>query len=357
MIEKDHGCFWIKGKPGSGKTTRMKAVVDKDIISHASSASSASSAIISHFFYRGGGDLEASAGKMYQSLLYQLLEQLPRLRSVLDILATATLQQGDWSVEFLESIFHAAILGLRKIDAVTCYIDALDECDDREARSIINFFEDLADATVRCGVQFLFCVSSRHYPHITMSKCLELILDHQDGHAEDISKYVNSKLRLTSPGRKRQLVKKICEKASGVFLWIKFVVQELNTESDHGNAHELQNCLDGIPSELSAIFERIVRRHDPAFVPTLQWVLFSQVPLNREELYSAVRTRLGGAETRFEASNTDMERSILRSSKGFVELVKGRQRCLLSLCMSTLGDDAVAQPRAITQGESCTKLR
>lgn len=322
MIKKHHGCLWIKGKPGSGKSTLMKTAVDKEISSHTSSAT------ISHFFYRGGGDLEASAGKMYQSLLYQLLEQLPRLKSVLDILTTTNLQQGEWPIELLESIFRTAVLQLRGNDTVTCYIDALDECDDREARNIIGFFEDLTDATVEGGVPFRFCVSSRHYPNITMTKCLRLILDHQDGHAEDISRYANSKLRLTSPDQKRQLIKRICEKASGVFLWVKFVVEELNIESDNGNSHMLQNCLDGIPSELPAIFDRIVRkdaRHDPAFIPTLQWVLFSRVPLKRVELYCAVRARLGSIETGFKASNIDMERFIMRSSKGFVELVEDIQ--------------------------------
>lgn len=62
-----HGLLWIKGKPGSGKSTLMNFIVANahkmkgDVV------------IISFFFNARGEDLEKSTLGMYRSLLYQLL--------------------------------------------------------------------------------------------------------------------------------------------------------------------------------------------------------------------------------------------------------------------------------------------
>lgn len=119
-----HGCLWIKGKPGSGKTTLVKMVVDND------KRRFVSDAVISHVFFRGGGNVEVSAGKTFRSLVYQLLEQIPRLQSVPGIWTAANLQRLAWPTDILQRIFRAAILLLEN-DILTCYVDALNECDDQ----------------------------------------------------------------------------------------------------------------------------------------------------------------------------------------------------------------------------------
>ncbi|KAM0715549.1 hypothetical protein Q7P37_009047 [Cladosporium fusiforme] len=316
-----HGCLWIKGKPGSGKTTLMKMAVDHD------KKRIESNAVISHFFFRGGG--EVSADMMYRSLIYQLLEQLPRLESVLDIWTAANLQPHDWPSDLLRNILRAAVLRLGNV-VLTCYIDALDECDDSEAASIIEYFEDLTDSTVSENIQFFFCVSSRHYPHITMAKCQDLVLDYQEGHSQDIARFVKDRLKLNDTARKRQLAQAICDKASGVFLWVYLVVVQLNKESGGSNAGNLQDRLNMMPSELPRLFEQIVRqdaRDDPEFIRTIQWTLFAKRPLKRRELYCAVQGCLGSTNTSTdhqEVETEDIDKFILRSSKGFVELVKGK---------------------------------
>lgn len=322
MMAAHHGCLWIKGKPGSGKTTLMKMVVEND------ETRPESTAVISHFFFRGGGDADVSTDKMYRSLLYQLLQRLPQLQSVLDIWSAANLPQGEWPTDLLRTVFRAAILRLGD-DVLTCYIDALDECDENEAQRIIEFFEDLTESTASGNVRFLLCISSRHYPHITMLKCVELKLDYQDGHGKSISRYVKSRLKVVSSAQKRKLAGELCKRAAGVFLWVKLAVRELNNEDYGGNLHNLQDCLNRLPNDLPELFEMIVHkdlREDPAFIPTIQWTLFSLRPLRREELYIAVHSCLGrNDETSQTCETENMERFILRASKGFVELVKGKR--------------------------------
>ena len=73
-LGEHHGFLWIKGKPGTGKSTLMKFVLAnarkkmKDMI------------VISFFFNARGDELEKSTIGMYRSLLLQLLERLPALQ-------------------------------------------------------------------------------------------------------------------------------------------------------------------------------------------------------------------------------------------------------------------------------------
>jgi hypothetical protein len=92
-MDAHHGCLWIKGKPGSGKTTLMKTVVDTD------KKRLGRGAVICHFFHRGSN--EVSADNMCRSLVHQLLEQVPRLQSVLEIWTAANLQKGEWPSDLL----------------------------------------------------------------------------------------------------------------------------------------------------------------------------------------------------------------------------------------------------------------
>lgn len=128
-LDEHHGFLWIKGKPGTGKSTLMKfALVNarkkmKDKI------------VISFFFNARGDNLEKSTIGMYQSLLLQLLEQRPELQGVFDSLGLVSRSGGprQWSVELLKQLFQQAVQGLEK-SSLVCFIDALDECDENQIR-------------------------------------------------------------------------------------------------------------------------------------------------------------------------------------------------------------------------------
>ena len=104
----------------------------------------------------------------------------------------------------------------------------------------------------------------------------------------------------------------------------------LNKDSRDGSTTNLQNRLNTMPTELPKLFEEIVRknaRDEPEFIRAIQWTLFSHRPLRCEELYCAVQ-RFPGCTDRLidyeEVDTDDMGKFILKSSKGFVELVKSK---------------------------------
>ncbi|KAI9780188.1 MAG: hypothetical protein M1816_003160 [Peltula sp. TS41687] len=328
-LGEHHGFFWIKGKPGTGKSTLMKFALAnarrtmKDRI------------IVSFFFNARGEDLEKSTIGMYRSLLLQLLERVPELQCVLDSLGFTTWSSSgyhQYSVESLKELFGEAIQSLGRF-SVACFIDALDECDERQIRDMVSFFEHVGEIAVSAGVRFQVCFSSRHYPHITIKikNGLGLVLEGQEGHNQDITNYLDSELKIGHSKLAEQIRGQLQEKASGVFMWVVLVVEILNKEYDGGRIHALQQKLRDIPGDLHELFRDILTRdyqNRNELLLCIQWVLFARQPLKPEQLYFAI---LSGVEPDVLSSwNSDeitmdvIQRFILNSSKGLAEITKSK---------------------------------
>ncbi|KIN05296.1 hypothetical protein OIDMADRAFT_25865 [Oidiodendron maius Zn] len=326
-LHEHHGFLWMKGKPGTGKSTMMKFVLNnsrkmmKDRI------------IISFFFNARGADLEKCTIGMYRSLLLQLLERLPELQCVFDSLGFTPWNSSShhqWSVELLKDLFGQAIQTLGQF-SVMCFIDALDECDEHQIRDMVTFFQHLGELAVSTRIRFQICFSSRHYPHVTMRNGLSLVLEGQEGHIQDITSYIDSNLKIGYSKLAEQIRLELQEKASGVFMWVVLVVDILNKEHDDGRIHALRQRLRHIPSDLHELFRDILTRDNcnrNELLLCIQWLLFARQPLKPEELYFAI---LSGIEPQ-DLSKWDsdeiaidaIKRFILNSSKGLAEITTAK---------------------------------
>ena len=320
-LHKHHGLFWIKGKPGAGKSTLMKCARQYGEDTH-------KDLTISFFFSAGGGALQKSAEGMYRSLLYQLLDAIPRLAPAFGNPRRRP-PKHSWPVAELETMLEKTVQALGS-NAVTCYIDALDECDDAEARKMIEHFETLGRCAVKADTEFRVLLSSRHYPRIFLDDCLELNLENQEGHEADIAEYIRSKLKIGKGSLALEIQDEIQTRACGVFLWVVLVIRILNEHDARGKRHLLKQRLAAIPAGLSELFEELLQRdaHDAdETLLTLQWILFAQRPLRRDELYHAVITNSSedaiSQKDHEEIDSDVMERFLLDSSKGLAETTKG----------------------------------
>jgi ankyrin repeat protein len=325
-LAEHNGFFWIKSKPGAGKSTLMKFLVQS------AAKQLPDDHIVSFFFNARGELLERSLEGLYRGLLHQLLTLVPRLQDVFKPQETASSADQAWPLASLKTLFGEAILKLGQ-DRVTCFIDALDECPEAEIRDMIEFFEELGESTAAEDIGLRVCFSSRHYPQITMMKCQPMVLDGQDGHEDDIARYVKSKLKVR--GKTAEGVRvAVQDKAKGIFMWVVLVIRILNEESDRGsNNAKLRKCLDQIPAELHELFQDILQRgiqDNKHLVPILQWISFAQSPLTREELYFAVQS----GDPDFVASQPwdpdeddadSMDLFILETSKGLAEMTRGKK--------------------------------
>ncbi|GLA43003.1 hypothetical protein AnigIFM63309_011740 [Aspergillus niger] len=322
------GFLWIKGKAGSGKSTMMKFAFQQ-----ANATVTAETDVISFFFNARGEDLEKSTLGMYRSLVAQLLEKVPELRMLLDELDNGSGGESyTWSHEILQHTFRRSI---SRLDGrrVICFIDALDECEEEEVRAMIDFIQSLGEHAISSRVQLHVCFSSRHYPHIAIEKGLELILEDQEGHADDITRYLHSELKIGRSKQAEEIRREIHEKASGIFLWIVLVVQILNREYQRGRLHALRKRLREIPAKLSDLFKDILTRDTVNMEDlslSIQWILFARRPLKREELYFAILSadpdNLAEAWDPEDISEQDIDRFILSTSKGLAETTKSKAK-------------------------------
>ncbi|KND87822.1 Ankyrin repeat domain-containing protein 50 [Tolypocladium ophioglossoides CBS 100239] len=329
-LHDHHGFLWIKGKPGAGKSILMKFLDSK-----AKEAAKANlNALVVAFFFNARGDhLEKSTTGLYRSLLWQLFEKAEDLQKVLDNLdssARRIIRKKGWELEILKETLAKVVenLGCRTLQF---FIDALDECDDDDVTDMVSFFEEIGEKAVEVNVRVHICFSSRHYPTISIRWGLEIVLENEEEHGDDIARYVKSKVKLDSSRRADSLRSQILEKSAGVFLWVALVIPMLNAACAQGRVDEFQKCLDEIPRGLDDLFEMILTRDRENMEELrlyVQWILFAMRPLTLEEYFFAIRSPKTPETTRCwisgDLSAEDMGQFVHSSSKGLAEVTRTR---------------------------------
>jgi hypothetical protein len=94
-LEKGTGFFWVSEKPGSGKSTLMKFIVNKAATAQALKTwfSLKLAIIASHFFWSTGTEMQKSQQGLLQSLLYEIFPQCP------DLIEPACRARWSWTIK------------------------------------------------------------------------------------------------------------------------------------------------------------------------------------------------------------------------------------------------------------------
>lgn len=329
---KQNGFLWIKGKPGAGKSTMMKMIVN-DVLDQVSNEKP----IIIRFFFntQGSSNLETTMLGLLRSLICQLLLQNRYLfRKVLPLYRRKLDTHGhnwNWYVQELKDCLLDMYLEGRA-NSIYVIIDALDECIEMESRDTVTLLQDLlSSSTATAPVKI--CLSGRHYPIINVDDCLEIQIDRYN--MSDIQTYLDRWLQPhdASPGLSL-LVSEIMKKASGIFLWVVLVVKTLVKARDEGytRSHMLEIVHD-LPKQLNDLITQIVRSIDSDAsgdaIRILQWVTFSSRPMSTIELRYALEAgrsiRLDSQEQllsspTFLDSDSQLEKVIRARTKGLTEV-------------------------------------
>ncbi|KAE9574809.1 hypothetical protein CGMCC3_g9329 [Colletotrichum fructicola] len=267
----------------------------------------------------------------------RLLGRFPKLQEVFD---DDTLIPSSYAscppLEVLRDLFRNAVMALQRRH-LTCFIDALDECDETQVREMVVYFEELGEEAIENDVRLNICFSSRHYPHIDIRFGLKLMLEKQTGHSDDLKKYVQGHLRAGVTRHANDIQAKVLDKAGGVFMWVVLVVDILNKELVRGRGRTfiLEKRLNEIPAELSDLFQDILRRdrnNMDDFVLCVQWILFAKRPLELREFYFAMMSVLPDYHQILADydPNSDLEEGmellVTSSSKGLAEVTKTELR-------------------------------
>lgn len=329
------GFLWIKGKPGCGKSTIMKTALNWTRRTWPDYWE-----IVSYFFNaRVSSSFEKSSLGFYQSVTHQLLSALPDFKHSF-LRAFLSKCHGDliegWSIsELQEFLIEVARSSARP--PLCLFVDALDEGDEDDVRSMVDFLEEISSHAAASDQTFRVCLSSRHYPNITIASALYLTIEDELQHDRDIEIYIDKKLRAAASRAVTGLRKTLAQKSEKVFLWVALVVPMLNKAYDHGGGpRAMIALLKQIPKGLNALFSEILSKTSECFSECetlLRWVSLSMRPLRPEELYLAVLySRYSDPAEDFraeEAAATDIDRvqkCILDWSRGLVEVTKSEHK-------------------------------
>ncbi|KAK1236982.1 hypothetical protein MKX08_007930 [Trichoderma sp. CBMAI-0020] len=325
-LQNHNGVLWIKGHPGAGKSTLMKHT-----LRHLEKNCSGTHTIAAHFFNARGDYSEQTPLSMLRSLLYQLLEKEPSIYEQFVPSFREKVQKfktkWKWRESDLKNFLLSEIQHYQSKPLIVL-VDALDECEKPHVREVVGLLEILSLEATRAGVSLNICLSSRHYPHISMRKHLQLVVEETSEHNEDIVLYTRDNLVIED----KEIEEELLEKASGVFMWAVLVIKLLNKAYDEGRIEAMQDTLHNVPRDLEQVFEALLIKDNPDKHETifmLQFVLLARRLLKPEELYFAVLTKKnpGKIEAWDQSKITmdDMRRRITNSSRGLIEVRKGEE--------------------------------
>ncbi|KAK5080870.1 hypothetical protein LTR05_008186 [Lithohypha guttulata] len=252
--------FWIAGKPASGKSTLMRYLIDSRSTLQQLNASGQRWTIVHFFFdFRAGKDLANQPLGMVRLFLRQLMQSIPVIARYLDDQDVHQRLLSSSVDDSLDVLAEA----LRSADAHICaFVDGLDEYEG-SLWDLCAFLETLRDRT---GIKM--CFASR--PELEIEQAFEKwpTTRMQDHNSISITAYLDRKLakQMLYLPKIQQLFDKevrdrLLEKAQGVMLWAKFVVDEL-MESCTGatTIRAVLELLEGAPAKLDDLYERIMQK-------------------------------------------------------------------------------------------------
>ena len=262
--------FWISGKPGSGKSTLMKHLFeDPRTSSHLSHDTSKKVVMLRYFFHELGQTPEKQFRGFLSAVLLQLIDNFPDVAA----LAIPVFKQecdtekptANWicSERGLREIFRGINSKYIPRRTMCLFLDGLDECegDQREhVRFLISWLE------FDGALDLKICLASRPLLEIEIKLSAFPGMKIQDWTKDDIAIYARDRLNEFEPihdsfqtEMHSHLIDKIIRNASGVFLWVKIVVDELIIGLEEGDyPSELQRRLESLPPDLEDLYSRIL---------------------------------------------------------------------------------------------------
>lgn len=253
-LDNHYGLLWLKGGPGSGKSTLMNEAY--------LSADSDTSCIAAGYFAFGKGDiLEKSVNGLIRTILLQVLpKHRVMLTDLVRVYRKRKAEEGSswkWTTEQLLRLLEKHLIQSGST-TFQIFIDGLDQLPEKEAREVlVPYFRKLTLSASASGAKVNVCLSSRNYPNIMTHLCPEINVESQN--KDDITEYVKSRLfeqRAIADNIKQSLVKKIIEKSSGSFLWVVIVVAQLNEDFDKGRSTQtMTDRLDQTSKKLANMYD------------------------------------------------------------------------------------------------------
>ncbi|RGP78881.1 ankyrin repeat-containing [Fusarium longipes] len=284
--------LWIKGIPGSGKSTALQYALDNY---HKTPEAGDNPFTLVFFFHHRGSDLQQTSYGFIRSLLCQILRQNPKtLQDLVDVFSQRTHEIGhhgegwQWRREELWRFFEDSVTQILKTRQIWLFVDALDECRGNDATDVFLRIRNILRNVPNLGLNRLqVCFSSRRYPDLDPTGNLVINLDLEN--QEDISTYVRQQLshfhRLDHSG----IPELIVNNAKSLFLWASIMVGKvLDKLPTTDSWTPLKDEIRHTPQELDDLYYHLIKDPRPGFLEIIRWICFASRPLLVDELRWAV---------------------------------------------------------------------
>ncbi|KAL2049195.1 hypothetical protein ABVK25_010545 [Lepraria finkii] len=312
---KKQPIYWVQGKPGSGKSTLMKfAMRDRRMAELLASTGHPHWNFAAFFFHDRGSEVQKTLGGMLQELLHSVLGQIPALSQFiipcyLELVRSRRTRAPNWDAETLKTAL-LSIIEQRKVHLqLFLLLDALDE-HHGDNDLLASFLKKLVDKADGDHVTLKVCLASRSWTVFQQhfGACPGFAI--HDYTRQDISTYIKARLEPSravdephtdQPGRRR-VVDLVTDKALGVFIWVRLVVDLLSKGVRDGTPYSvLEEQVNKIPQELKDLYADTLRRIEPEYSSEayimLQIALCSLVPLPPKSFMNSVDVNFLGADS------------------------------------------------------------
>ncbi|RDW73010.1 hypothetical protein BP6252_06917 [Coleophoma cylindrospora] len=298
---ENRGLLWIKGKPGSGKSTLMAFLYGQ--LQQVPPVERGLS--LDFFFHRRGVELQKTMTGMLRSFLCQIYTKVPMTRKIIirpfqekRILGEAG-TAWQWQPKELRDLFIETVVMAATSMKMTIFVDALDEAGEEGARELASLFHLLNDRLDQAQGTAKICISCRHYPIVATIPGLEIWVENYN--SPDIALYVRDTLHISIPREFdststaiKDLESDIVDKSLGVFQWARLVLPIVAEQINDGDSiEEVHKLLARVPQGLSEIYEYILksvikRRNYDKTLRLMRWVCLAERPLSLTELRYAM---------------------------------------------------------------------
>ncbi|RSL84275.1 hypothetical protein CEP51_003997 [Fusarium floridanum] len=368
LKQRDQEIYWVTGKPGSGKSTLMKYIIENpELQTHLQEyAGDLPYLQASFFFWNPGSEMETSREGLLQTLLHQCLQARPELipvvaprRWALYSLLGGETAAPEWTWKELKELFDILCSFHGRDFRLALFIDGLDEFQGSEESpdALISLIRHTA---TNYGIKI--CVSSRPWSVFSDAFKREPSLTMQNLSRRDIEHFVRTEFDNSDAFQELKevfhddatlIIEEIIERAQGVFLWVNLVVRNLlSTLVDNPSLADLRRKLSEIPDDIiglyNAIWRSIPADRQCRSSKILQICADSWSNYSAEVVWLATEDDPNPQVLANARIHSVMKRILDGHTRGICELVRGDVRFLHRSAADWVKDD-------LTKAEICSK--
>lgn len=241
-----------------------------------------------HYFWNSGTSLQKSHKGLLQTLLYDIFRQYP---STMQFsvqhqrwdLAHSHHEQASaepWAIPELTETLQRLTVQQSLPMRICLFVDGLDEFEGEtvDMEELCEILEALAQSPyVKLVVSSRpWNVFEHHFGqdelkklythHLTEQDILTFATARLESHPRWKATLTTTTANSPHQGTPSYLISRICERACGVFLWVRLVTQSLrNGLTNNDTMNDLERRLDSLPADLERLFEHIIKQIDPFY--------------------------------------------------------------------------------------------